>query len=155
MTLTEQINEHIKEAMRAKDQARLRGLRAIKSAILNAETEKDAPAGPLTPERELTILQKLKKQRQDALEFYDKEGREDLAVKEREELSVIEAYMPAQLTDDELRTEIAALIAEAGATSPADLGKVMGPANARLKGRADGKKIAETVKALLAGGAAH
>ena len=147
MTLTEQVNEHIKDAMRAKDQARLRGLRAIKSAILLAESEKEA--GPLTPERELTILQKLKKQRTDALEIYVKEAREDLAVKEREEIEVIDMYLPAQLSEEELLQAVKAIIAEVGATGPADLGKVMGKANTELKGKADGKRIAEVVKHVL------
>lgn len=142
------IEKAIIEAMKAKDATRLRGLRGIKSAIMMAETEKGAQ-GPLTPERELTVLQKLKKQRQDALDMYVPQGREDLAIIEREEMVVIEEFMPAQLSEDELTAKINEIVAESAATGLGDLGKVIGKANGALKGQADGKRIAEAVKAAL------
>ena len=150
MALVDSINSAIKEAMLAKQEGRLRGLRAIKSAILLAQTEKGA-AENLTEEKEIQVLAKLAKQRKESLDIFVKENREDLAQKEREEISVIEAYLPKQLSADEIKTVVQAIITQTGASSPADMGKVMGMASKQLAGKADGKTISETVKALLTG----
>lgn len=147
MKLEELINEDLKTAMKAKDQAGLRGIRAIKSAILLAKT--DGSGEEITPEREIQILQKLIKQRTDSLEIYEKQGREDLAVVEREEIAVIKKYLPEQLEGEALENALKEIIAEVGATSARDMGKVMGAANKKLAGKADGKSISEVVKKLL------
>jgi len=147
MSLEEQINEDLKTAMKAKDQAGLRGVRAIKSAILLAKT--DGSGNTIDSEKEIQILQKLIKQRNDSLEIYEKQGREDLAAVEREEIAVIKKYLPEQLEGEALEAELKAIIAETGATSAKDMGKVMGAANKRLAGKADGKSISEAVKKLL------
>jgi uncharacterized protein YqeY len=147
MTLEARVNEDLKTAMKAKDQALLRGVRAVKAAIQLAKT--DGSGDAITPEREIQILQKLIKQRRDALDIYEKQNREDLAVKEREEIAVIERYLPAQLSPEELEAELRKLISEAGASSPRDMGKVMAAASKALGGRAEGKAIAEMVKKLL------
>ena len=149
MSLELNINDAIKKAMLAKDQVALRGLRAVKSAIQLAKTSEGATGGDLTEAQELQILQKLVKTRKDSLEIYNQQNRADLAEKEQEELAVIEPFLPKQLTADELKAEIQKIIAETGATNMKDMGKVIGQANARLAGRADGRSISETVKALL------
>ena len=148
MPLKDRIDTEIKDAMRAKDQAALRALRAIKSAILLAETA-EGHTGPLTEAEEMKLLTKQAAQRRDSISQFEANGRADLAVGEKEELAVIERYLPKALTPDELEAEVKRLIAEAGATGPADLGKVMKLASPALAGRADGKAISETVKRLL------
>lgn len=148
MSLELNINNSIKDAMKAKDEALLRGLRAIKSAILLAKTEKDA-TDPLSEEAEIRLLNKLAKQRRDSIEIYLKEKREDLAQKEKEELAVIEKYLPQQLSAEELKAAIQAVIAETGATSVKDMGKVMGSATKKLAGKADNKTISAMVQELL------
>lgn len=147
MTLEEKINEDLKTAMKAKDQASLRGVRAIKSALLLLKT--DGKGEEITPEKEIQLLQKLVKQRNDSLDIYEKQNREDLAVVEREEIAVIKRYLPEQLDGEVLENAIREIIAETGATSTKDMGKVMGVANKKLAGKADGKAIAELVKKLL------
>jgi len=147
MTLEEKIMEALKTAMREKDEAAKRGIRAIKAALLLAKT--DGSGQEVTPEREIAILQKLVKQRRESLEIYERENRSDLAQKEQEEINVIEQYLPKQLDASELEAEIRAIIAETGAASPKDLGKVMGVASKRLAGKAEGKAISETAKRLL------
>ena len=147
MTLEEKIMEALKTAMREKDEAAKRGIRAIKAALLLAKT--DGSGQEITPEREIAILQKLVKQRRESLEIYERENRSDLAQKEQEEINVIEQYLPKQLDASELEAEIRAIIAETGAASPKDLGKVMGVASKRLAGKAEGKAISETAKRLL------
>lgn len=147
MKLEELINEDLKTAMKTKDQAGLRGIRAIKAAILLAKT--DGSGEEISPEREIQILQKLIKQRTDSLEIYEKQGREDLAVVEREEIAVIKKYLPEQLEGEALENALKEIIAEVGATSPKDMGKVMGTANKKLAGKADGRSISEIVKKLL------
>lgn len=139
--------EALKTAMREKDEAAKRGIRAIKAALLLAKT--DGSGQEITPEREIAILQKLVKQRRESLEIYERENRSDLAQKEQEEINVIEQYLPKQLDASELEAEIRAIIAETGAASPKDLGKVMGAASKRLAGKAEGKAISETAKRLL------
>ena len=147
MSLETTINEDLKTAMKAKDQAGLRGIRAIKSAILIYNTS--GAGEELNTEKEIALLQKLVKQRQDSLDIYNKQGREDLAVIEREEIEVIMRYLPKQLTEDELKTEIKAIMDRLGATSMKDMGKVMAEASAAFAGKADGKTISMVVKAML------
>ncbi len=148
MGLKEQINEDIKAAMRAKDEVGLRALRAIKSAILLAETAEGAK-GELSSEAEIQLLTKQVKQRKDSIASFKAGGREDLAEAEAQELAVIERYLPQALSEEEIQAEVAALIAETGATSVKDLGKVMKAATAKFAGRADGKVVSEIVKKLL------
>jgi len=149
MNLEQKIMAEMKDAMKAKDEATLRGLRAIKAEIIKAKTEPGA-GGEVSAEKELALLQKMMKQRKDSLEIYQQQARADLAQKEQEEIAVIERFLPQQLTEEELRTELQGIIAEAGASSPADMGKVMGAATKKLAGRADGKTISAMVKELLA-----
>ena len=149
MSLEEKIMADLKIAMLAKDEKALRGLRAIKAAILLAKTSEGA-GGELKEEDETNLLQKLVKQRKDSLEIYQQQHRTDLAQKEQEEIEVIERFLPKQLSTEELQLEIKKIIAETGATSAADMGKVMGVATKKLAGKADGKTISVTVKELLA-----
>ena len=150
MSLKDKVNEEIKTAMRAKNQAALRGLRAIKSAILLAETAEGREAGsPLSPEEEMNLLIKQAKQRRDSIETYEKNGREDLATGEKEELEVIEGFLPKQLSTEEIEANVKAIIEQVGASSMKDMGKVMGMANKQMKGVADGKTISGIVKSLL------
>jgi hypothetical protein len=149
MSLEVKIMEQMKEAMKAKNEPALRSLRAIKAEIIKAKTEPGAN-GQITEEGETKLLQKMVKQRRDALEIYNQQSRTDLAQKEQEEISVIEQFLPAQLDDAALRSELQGIIAEVGAASPADMGKVMGVATKKLAGRADGKAISAAVKELLA-----
>ncbi|MBK6729651.1 MAG: GatB/YqeY domain-containing protein [Bacteroidetes bacterium] len=149
MQLVDTINEDIKQAMRNKDEAALRALRGIKSALLIAKTEKGA-SDIIAPEKELQILQKLVKQRKESLEIYQTQNRADLAKIEEEEIAVIEKYLPAQMSADALRESLQQIIQQVGATSAADIGKVMGAASKQLAGKADGKTISAMVKELLA-----
>lgn len=149
MQLADKINEDIKQAMRNKEEAALRALRGIKSALLLAKTEKGA-GDTLSPEREMQILQKLVKQRRESLEIYTAQNRTDLAKIEEEEIAVIEKYLPAQMSADDLRALLKQIIQQTGANSIADLGKVMGVATKQLAGKADGKTISAMVKELLA-----
>ena len=148
MSLEQKIMTDLKTAMLAKDEKALRGLRAIKAAILLAKTSEGA-GGELKEEDETKLLQKLVKQRKDSLEIYQQQNRADLAQKEQEEIEVIERFLPKQLPPDELQLEIKKIIAETGATSAAEMGKVMGIATKRLAGKADGKAISIAVKELL------
>ena len=148
MSLEEKVMQLMKEAMKAKNEPLLRGVRAIKAEIIKAKTEPGAN-GTINEETELKLLQKLVKQRKDSLEIFQQQNRADLAQKEIEEIAVIEKFLPAQLSEAELAKEIAAIIVAVGAVSPQDLGKVMGVASKQLAGKADGKAIAASVKALL------
>ena len=148
MSLTEQINNDIKTAMKEKNKAKLEALRSIKSALLMAATEKGG--GESSEDAELKMLQKQVKQRKEAADIYNSQGREELANEELEQAAFIEAYLPAQMSEDELKSEIDKIIAETGASSPADMGKVMGVATKKLAGKADGKLISQKVKGLLA-----
>lgn len=143
------IDHEIKQAMLAKDQAKLRGLRAIKAAILLAKTEKGV-AEEINEDTEIKILQRLVKQRKESADIYKQQGREDLSRIEEEEIEVISGFLPKQLDRAELEVIIAGLISDSGATSAKDMGKVMGLANKALAGKADGKLIAEIVKSQLA-----
>lgn len=145
--LSTTIDQEIKQAMLAKDQAKLRGLRAIKAAFLLAKTEKGSEE--LTADSEMKILQKLVKQRKESAMIYKEQGRDDLYQVEQEEIDVISAFLPKQLDRAELEQIIAKIIAESGAVSIKEMGKVMGLANKELAGKADGKLIGEIVKAQL------
>ena len=148
MTLQDRITADLKTAMRNKDEAGKRGIRAIKQAILLQQT--DGSGQSLDEAGEIALLQKLVKSRQESLEIYTKQDREDLAQPEREEIEVISRYLPEPLSDEALETLVKKVITDTGASSMRDMGKVMGQANARAAGRADGKQIAATVKRLLA-----
>ena len=148
MGLEEKIMPELKAAMLAKDEKAVRSLRAIKAAIIVAKTAEGA-GGELKADDEIKLLQKLVKQRKDSLDIFTQQNRTDLATKEQEEIEVIEKFLPKQLSQDELKEEIKKIIADAGATSPAEMGKVIGLANKQLAGRADGKTISTTVKELL------
>jgi hypothetical protein len=150
MLLEEKVMADLKAAMLAKDEKSLRSLRAIKSAIIIAKTA-EGSGGEIKEADELKMLQKLVKQRKDSLEIYEKQNREDLAEKEREEITIIEKFLPKQIGEPELKEIINKIIVETGASSPADMGKVMGAANKQLSGKADGKTISGIVKELLAG----
>jgi len=150
MGLEEKINSDLKAAMLAKDEATVRGLRAIKAAIIVAKTEKGA-GGMLAPDKEVALLQKLVKQRKESIEIFEKENRADLAQKEKEEVAVIEKYLPAMMSEEEIRAEIQKIISQLGATSLKDMGKVMGAATKAFAGKADNKLVSEIVKSLLAG----
>ena len=149
MSLEQKIMTLMKESMKSKNEAELRGLRAIKGEIIKAKTEPGA-SGEVSAEKELSLLQKMMKQRKDSLEIYQQQNRADLAQKEQEEMAVIEKFLPKQLSAEELKSELQQVIMETGASSPADMGKVMGAANKKLAGRADGKTISAMVKELLA-----
>lgn len=150
MSLEQQIMSDMKDAMKAKNEAALRGLRAIKAEIIKAKTEPGSN-GEISQDTEIKLLQKLVKQRRDSLEIFSTQGREDLAQKEREEIEIIEKFLPKQLSEEELATAIRQIISDTGASSAADMGKVMGAAAKQLAGRADGKTISTMVKQLLAG----
>ena len=147
--LSNTIDQEIKKAMLAKDQAQLRGLRAIKAALLLAKTEK-GPAEEITEEAEVKIIQKLIKQRRESSDIYKTQGRADLAQVEDEEIEVISQFLPKQMDSAEVEAVIARIVSQTGASSVNDMGKVMGLANKELAGKADGKLIAEVVKAQLA-----
>jgi uncharacterized protein YqeY len=151
MSLKERIGEDIKTAMKAKDKIRLQTVRSIKKAILEKEVEV-RPQGQdsLTVEQEIELLSQQAKQRRDSIEQFHNAGRDDLADKESQELTIIETYLPEQVSDSELEVIIDEIIANSGATSVKDLGKVMGPAMKQLKGKAYGKKIQALVKSKLA-----
>jgi uncharacterized protein YqeY len=149
MSLEQTINADIKTAMLAKDANALTSLRAVKAAILLAKTAEGAKE-ELSADDEIKIVQKLVKQRKDSLEIFEQQNRPDLAEKERQEIAVIEKYLPAQLSPEELKAELQKIIAETGASSPADMGKVMGAASKALSGKAEGKAISTMVKELLA-----
>jgi uncharacterized protein YqeY len=151
MALKDQINEDIKTAMKAKDEAGLRALRAIKSAILLAETAEGQAGQPLSEETEIKILKQQVNMRKDAYEQFMKAGATDSAQKEKEEMEVIAKYLPAELSRDEIEAGVKAIIAETGATTVKDLGKVMKAANERFAGRADNKLVSELAKSLLGG----
>jgi uncharacterized protein YqeY len=149
MALEQKVMAELKTAMLAKNEAGLRGLRAIKAAIILAKTSEGA-GGELKEEEETRLLQKLVKQRKDSLTIYQQQNRPDLAKKEEEEITVIERFLPKQLDEQALKAALSKIIAETGASSPADLGKVMGAATKQLAGQADGKTISAVAKELLA-----
>jgi len=148
MALEQQVMTDMVTAMKAKDEAALRSLRAIKAAIIIAKTAEGAK-GEITEADEQKMLQKLVKQRKDSLEIFTQQNRPELAQKEMEEIAVIEKFLPKQMGEAELKAAVAAVIAQLGASSPADMGKVMGAASKQLAGQADGKAISAVVKELL------
>ncbi|MEO0988655.1 MAG: GatB/YqeY domain-containing protein [Cyanobacteria bacterium J06639_14] len=152
MSLKDRITDDIKAAMKARDKVRLETVRSIKKVIIEKESTVRAKGQEeLNAEQEIEILTQLAKQRKDAIAQYTNAGREDLAAKESAELTILEEYLPAQLSDAEVESIIDELITKTGASSPKDMGKVMGPAMKELKGRADGGKVQALVKAKLAG----
>lgn len=148
MSLEQKVMAELKTAMLAKDEAALRSLRAIKAAIILCKTAEGAK-GELSEDDEMKLLQKLVKSRKDSLEIFQKQNREDLAKKEEEEIAVIEKFLPKQLSTEEIKAELQKIIEQTGASSPADMGKVMGVATKQLAGKADGKTISGLVKELL------
>ncbi len=150
MSLEKQVMEGIKKAMLGHDEKTLRSLRAIKAAILSLKTSSGF-SGSITEADETRMLQKLIKQRRDSLEIYEKQNREDLALKEREEIDVIESFLPKQLSEAEVKEIIKKIVDETGASSMADMGKVMGMANKQLAGKTEGKTISTIVRDLLSG----
>jgi len=151
MSLEQKVMAELKTAMLAKDEAGLRSLRAIKAAIIVAKTAEGAK-GEISEDDETKLLQKLVKSRKDSLEIFQQQNRPELAKKEEEEIAIIEKFLPAQLSTDEVRSELQKIISSVGASSPADMGKVMGVATKQLAGKADGKTISTLVKELLAKG---
>jgi uncharacterized protein YqeY len=148
MSLEQNIMTELKAAMLAKDEAALRSLRAVKAAILLAKTS-EGSGGELKEEDEVKLLQKLVKSRKDSLEIFQQQNRPDLAKKEEEEIAIIGKFLPAQMSADELKGVIQKIIVDTGASTPADMGKVMGAATKQLAGKADGKTISALVKELL------
>ncbi|HEY9825982.1 MAG TPA: GatB/YqeY domain-containing protein [Stenomitos sp.] len=148
MSLEQAIMADLKEAMRSKDEKALRSLRAIKAAIITAKTAEGA-GGEIGPQEEIKILQKLVKQGKDSLEIYQQQNRADLAQKEAEEIEIIERYLPKQLSEDEVKDILAKIIADLGASSMTDMGKVMSTATQQLSGQADGKTINAIARELL------
>jgi uncharacterized protein len=148
MNLEQRIMADLKGAMRSKDEKALRSLRAIKAAIIVAKTSEGA-GGEISPEDEIKLLQKLIKQRKDSLEIYEKQNREDLALTEKEEIEIIEKFLPKQLSTDDLKAALTKIIKDVGASSNADLGKVMGIATKEMAGQADGKTISSLARELL------
>ena len=149
MSLEANVMNEMKDAMKAKDEATLRSLRAIKAEIIKAKTEPGAN-GQITPDTEMKLLQRMAKQRRDSLEIFQQQNRHDLAIKEEEELAVIERFLPKQLSTEELREVLMTIINDIGASTPNEMGKVMAVATKQLAGRADGKAISAAVKELLA-----
>ena len=149
MSLEQKVMAEMKDAMKSKNEPALRGLRAIKAAIIIAKTSEGA-RGELKEEDETKLLQKLVKQRRDSLEIFKNQNREDLAQKEQEEISIIERFLPKQMTAEELKSPLSEIISQLGASSPADMGKVMAAATKQFAGKADGKVISAVVKELLA-----
>ena len=148
MSLKQQIDADIKQAMLARDQDKLRALRAVKSLILLEET-KEGGTGELKPDDEMKVLIKAVKQRRDSADIYRQQNRPDLLAIEEAEIAVIEKYLPSQLSEDELKAKLQAIMTRVGASVPSDLGKVMGIASKELAGQADGKAISAMVKQLL------
>lgn len=149
MGLEQKIMAELKTAMLAKDEKTMRSLRAVKAAIILAKTA-EGSGGELKEDDEIKLLQKLVKQRKDSLEIFQQQNRADLAQKEQEEIQVIEKFLPQQLSAEDLKKELELIITETGASSPADMGKVMGVATKKLAGKTDGKAISAAVKELLA-----
>lgn len=149
MSLELTVNENMKKAMLAKDEVGLRALRAIKAAVLLAKTAEGATA-TISEDAEIKLLQKLVKQRKDSLEIFERQNRMDLAQKEKEELEVIERFLPKQMSEDEIRSVVAEIVKQTGVTNISGLGQVMGVATKQLAGKADGKVISAIVKELLA-----
>jgi uncharacterized protein YqeY len=148
MSLDQNINNELKEAMLSKNEVKLRTIKAIKAAFLIAKTEKGA-TGEITAEQEIKILQKLFNQRKESFEIFTKENRPELAIREKEEMDVIASYLPKQMSDDELKAIVQATITETGAKDAKDMGKVIGSVSKKVAGQAEGARISSLVKELL------
>jgi hypothetical protein len=148
MSLEKNIMAELKTAMLNKDEAALRSLRAIKAAILVAKTAEGAPA-EMDEAAEIKLLQKMVKQRKDALEIFQQQNRPELATKESEEIAVIERFLPKPMSEEELRAGLKQIFTEVGASGPADMGKVMGVANKVFSGKVDGKTLSALIKEML------
>lgn len=148
MSLEDKVMSLMKEAMKNKDESTLRSVRAIKAEIIKAKTDPGAN-GIITEDTELKLLQKLVKSRKDSLAIYEQQNRPDLAIKEAEEIAVIEKFLPAQMSEEDVKTAVQSIITQVGAAGPQDLGKVMGVATKQLAGQADGKVISAVAKSLL------
>ncbi|MFN8166237.1 MAG: GatB/YqeY domain-containing protein [Bacteroidia bacterium] len=146
MSLEEKINTDLKAAMLSKNDAALRGLRAVKSALLLAKT---SGGGAITADDEIKLLQKLVKQRKESVEIYKQQNREDLATSEVEEIEIIEKYLPKMMSEEEVRAAVKDFVAQSGAKGPADMGKVMGLASKGLAGKADNRLVSQIVKEIL------
>ena len=149
MSLEQQVMTEMKDAMKSKNEAALRSLRAIKAEIIKAKTDPGAK-GEIDEATEQKFLQKMMKQRKDSFEIFTQQGRADLAAKEKEEMDIIEKFLPKQLSEAEIKQAVTSIIEQTGASSAADMGKVMGLASKQLAGVADGKTISAIVKELLA-----
>jgi hypothetical protein len=148
--LKEKLSEDLKEAMRSRDDVRLRTIRSLRAALMEKEIgQRQGGTAELTEEQEIEVLQRQAKQRRDSIEQYEVAGRSDLKEREEEELSIIEDYLPRQLEDDEIRNVLTEIIAATGAASPGDMGKVMGSAMSRLRGRADGRRVQQMASEML------
>jgi uncharacterized protein YqeY len=150
-SIIDRLNEDLKAAMRAKDKVRLRTLRSLRSALKNKEIDQrqDGAEIVLSEQDQLAVLRKQVSQREDSIEQYEAAGRDDLVQKEQEELAVLEEYMPAPLSDEELRSRLESIVEEVGASSMADMGPVMGRAMGELRGRVDGNRVQEMVRRML------
>jgi uncharacterized protein YqeY len=147
MNLEENVMQQLKEAMKNKNEGALRALRAIKAAILNAKTEKGA--GEMTPEKEIAIINKLAKQRKESIEVFEKQNRFDLSSVEKEELEVLQTFLPEQLSEEAIETLIKELIEQHQIQDAKEFGKIMGIANKALAGKAEGALIAKVIKSIL------
>ena len=148
--LKDKLSQDLKSAMRAKDDVRLRTIRSLRAALMDTEIEgRKGGEGSLSEEQELAVLQKQAKQRRDSIEQYESAGRTDLSAKEKEELAVIDEYLPRQLSDHEIRQAVKEVIESTGAESRADMGKVMGASMQKLRGRAEGRKVQQIAQELL------
>lgn len=147
-SILDRVNDDLREAMKAKDKVRLRALRSLRAALTNKEIEQreEGVETVLSEQDELAVVRKQVNQRKDSIEQYEDAGREDLVQKEQEEIEVLEEYMPAQMSDEELSDRLEAIIEEVGATSMADMGAVMGRAMSELRGRVDGSRVQEMVQ---------
>ena len=150
MSLEEKVMAKMKDAMKAKNEGVLRALRSIKAEIIKAKTDPGA-GGSIDEATEMKFLNKMMKQRKESAEIFEKQGRADLVVKEKEEMDVIKEFLQEQLSEDEIKIKVADIIKSQNATSPADMGKIMGIATKELAGKADGKVISTFVKELLSG----
>ena len=152
MTLPERLNDDLKEAMRSRDDVRLRTIRSLRSALQSAEiARREGGTATLADEDVVAVLQKQAKQRRESMAQFEQAGRDDLRAREAEELAVIESYLPRQMDDAEIRAVVGEVVASVGATGPGDIGKVMGPAMGRLRGKADGRRVQEIVRETLGG----
>jgi len=147
MSLTDRINSGIKDAMKAKDEARKRTLRAVKAQLLLLRTS--GAGDEISEDQEIKLLQKMVKERQDSYTIYTEQGREDLATPEKEEMDIIKEFLPKQMSEEELTAALKAIVEQVGASSMRDMGKVMGVASKEFAGKADGKMISTIVKSLL------